>query len=162
VAGLPVEEQIVLLRSPASVLREGAANFGIALAFPFEERVAFDRQALFPLAGLDPVQARRYETVQRLVDQLSSATAPILAAYRDGRLSFGVAAAELVTDAGISSPAALLQFVDRYGAYTLGYTSARDRLGDYANARRLRTGEDDWTVLREVVAEPDVAVLFTK
>jgi hypothetical protein len=161
-AGLPVEEQLVLLRSPASVLREGAANFGIALAFPLEERVVFDRQVLFPLAGLDPAQARRYETVHQLIDQLSSSTAPILAAYRDGRLSFGVAASELVTDAGVSSPAALLQFVDRYGAYTLGYTSARDRLRDYVNARRLRTGEDDWTVLREIVAEPSVAVLFTK
>ena len=161
-AGLPVEEQIVLLRSPASVLREGAANFGIALAFPFEARVAFDRQVLFPLAGLDPAQARRYETVHRLIDQLSSTTAPILAAYADGRLSFGEAAADLVADAGISSPDALLRFADRYGAYTLGYTSARDRLRDYVNARHLRTGEDAWTVLRDVVAGPDVTVLITK
>jgi hypothetical protein len=161
-AGLPVEEQIVLLRSPASVLREGAANFGIALAFPFEARVVFDRQVLFPLAGLDPTQARRYETVHRLIDQLSSTTAPILAAYADGRLSFGEAAADLVADAGISSPDALLRFADRYGAYTLGYTSARDRLRDYVNARHLRTGEDAWTVLRDVVAGPDVTVLITK
>jgi len=86
-AGLPVEDRVVLLRSPASVLREGAANFGVELAFPFEERVAFDERVLFPLARLDPRQARRYETVHRLVDQLSAAAAPIIASYRDNRLS---------------------------------------------------------------------------
>ena len=160
-AGLPLEERIVLLRSPAAVLREGAANFGVELAFPFEDRVAFDRALLFPLAGLNPAQARQYETVHALVDQLSSAAAPILAAYRDGRLSFGEASTTLATDAQVSSPAALLEYADRYGAYVLGYTAARDRVRDYVSGQSRRTGDDPWTVLRRVVAEPDLPVLFT-
>lgn len=158
-AGLPIEDRIVLLRSPDSMLREGAANFGIDLAFPFKERVAFDRRVLFPLAGLDPAQAERYETVHRLVDRLSSSAAPILAAYRDGRLSFGVAASELTTEAMIASPAALLSFVDQYGAYALGYTAARDRIRDYVEMQSACTGADQWSVLAQVVSEPDVSVL---
>jgi hypothetical protein len=154
--GLPVEERIVLLRSPASVLREGAANFGVELAFPFEDRVAFDRTALFPLAGLNPELARQYETVHALVDQLSSSVVPILAGYRDGRLSFGEASTTLAADAQISSPAALLEYTDRYGAYVLGYTAARDRVRDYVDGQSRRTGDDPWTVLRRVVSEPDV------
>jgi hypothetical protein len=161
-AGLPVEDEIVLLRSPASVLREGAANFGVELAFPFEDRVRFDREVLFPLAGLDPAQARRYETVHRLIDRLSSAAAPILAAYADRRVSFGVAASELQTEAQISSPEALLQFLDQYGAYTLGYTVARDIVGNYVRDRSRLTGEDEWTVLRSVVAQPDVGALSAR
>jgi hypothetical protein len=158
-AGLPVEEQIVLLRSPASLLREGAANFGVALAFPDRERLAFDRDVLFPLAGLDPAEARRYERVRRWVGELASAVAPILAAYRNGRLSFGEAASELVTDAQILQPASLLQFVDRYGAYALGYTAARDRIRDYVRVQSQRTGESEWSVLRRVVSELDVSVM---
>ncbi len=80
--GLPVEDRIVLLRSPLSVLLEGAANFGIELAFTPAERAAFERETLFPLAGLDPSQVDRFEKVQQLVDKLSSAAGPILAAYR--------------------------------------------------------------------------------
>jgi hypothetical protein len=158
-AGLPVENQVVLLRSPASVLREGAANFGVELAFPWRERIAFDREVLFPLAGLPPAQARRYETVHRLVDELASAVTPILTAYRSERLSFGEAASELVTDAQILEPAPLLQFTDKYGAYALGYVVARDRIRDYVNEQSRRSRESSWSVLRRVVAEPDVSVL---
>jgi hypothetical protein len=153
-AGLPLEDRIVLLRSPASVLREGAANFGIELAFPFEERVAFDERVLFPLAGLDPRQARRYETVHRWVDQLSAAAAPIIATYRDHRLSAGEAERLLADQALVTSPGALLEFADHYGAYVLGYTAVRDSVRDYVKARSRITGEDEWVVLRELVSDP--------
>ncbi len=157
--GLPVEDRIVLLRSPLSVLLEGAANFGVELAFPPAERVAFERDTLFPLAGLDPSQVDRYETVQRLVDQLSSAAGPILAAYRDGRISAATAASRLDEEAQIASPAALLEFADRYGAYTLGYTTARDRVGACVKERSRHTGKDEWTVLREIVSAGDISAL---
>ena len=42
------------LFSPQSLIAEGSANFGIDMAFPAAERVAFERDSLFPLAGLDP------------------------------------------------------------------------------------------------------------
>jgi len=153
-AGLPVEERVVLLRSPASVLREGAANFGIELAFPFDERVVFQERVLFPLAGLDPTQARRYETVHRLVDQLSAAAAPIIASYRDRRLSRRDAERRLANEALVTSPRALLQFADHYGAYSLGYTAVRDIVRDHVKARSRIAGQDDWSVLRELVSDP--------
>jgi hypothetical protein len=153
-AGLPVEERVVLLRSPASVLREGAANFGVELAFPFEERVAFEERVLFPLARLDARQARRYETVHRLVDQLSAAAAPIIASYRDQRLSSDDAEQQLANEALVTSPGALLEFADHYGAYVLGYTAVRDYVRDYVKAQSRITGKDQWAVLREIVADP--------
>ncbi|HTV78601.1 MAG TPA: hypothetical protein VMF03_10095 [Steroidobacteraceae bacterium] len=157
--GLAVEDTIALLHSPASVLREGAANFGIDLAFPLAERVAFDRQVLFPLAGIDPALAQRYEQVNALVADLSVAAVPILAAYRDGRLPSAVAAAELEDSALIGSPQALLRFLDDEGAYTLGYTAARDRVRRYVERHSACTGQDPWRVLADVVSTPQVAVL---
>jgi hypothetical protein len=159
-AGLPVEERVVLLRSPAAVLREGAANFGVEVAFPFEERVAFEERVLFPLARLDPRQARRYETVHRLVDQLSATAAPIIASYRDHRLSSDDAEQQLANEALVTSPGALLEFADHYGAYVLGYTAVRDSVRDYVKARSRITGRDDWAVLRELVSDPYGATDF--
>jgi hypothetical protein len=157
-AGLPVEDRVVLLRSPASVLREGAANFGVELAFPFEERVAFDERVLFPLARLDPRQARRYETVHRLVDQLSAAAAPIIASYCDHQLSSDDAEQQLANKALVTSPSALLEFTDHYGAYVLGYTTVRDSVRAYVTtrvtARSRITAGDDWSVLSELVSDP--------
>jgi hypothetical protein len=157
--GPPTEDTIALLHSPASVLREGAANFGIELAFPLTERVAFDRNVLFPLAGLDPSQAARYEHVNALVADLAAAAQPILASYRDGGLSFAAAAAALRADALVSSPEALLRFVDEEGAYALGYTAARDSIRAYVTARSACTKEDPWRVLAEVVSVPQVTAL---
>jgi hypothetical protein len=159
-AGLPVEDRVVLLRSPASVLREGAANLGVELAVPFEERVAFDERVLFPLARLDPRQARRYETVHRLVAQLSAAAVPIIASYRNHRLSPDDAEQQLADQALVTSPGALLEFADHYGAYVLGYTAVRDSVRDYVEARCRITGKDDWAVLRELVSDPYGATDF--
>jgi hypothetical protein len=159
-AGLPPEERVVLLRSPASVLREGAANFGVELAFPFEERVAFEERVLFPLARLDPRQARRYETVHRLVDQLAATVAPIIASYRDQRLSSDDAEQQLANEALVTSPRALLEFADHYGAYVLGYTAVRDSVRDYVKARCRITGRDQWAVLHELVSDPYGATYF--
>lgn len=152
--GLPLEDQVVLLRSPASVLREGAANFGVELAFPFEDRVSFDEHVLFPLAGLDPQQARRYETVHQLADRLSAAAAPIIAAYRDHRLSSDDAAASLAGQAQILSPAALLEFADKYGAYVLGYTAAREAVRRQVTISSQLNGKSPWDALRELVSDP--------
>ncbi|HTB68159.1 MAG TPA: hypothetical protein VK727_18195 [Steroidobacteraceae bacterium] len=157
--GPPVEDTIALLHSPASVLREGAANFGVELAFPLAARVAFDRNVLFPLAGLDPSQADRYEHVNALVADLAAAAVPILASYQDGSRSFADAAAELRADALVSSPEALLRFVDEEGAYTLGYTAARDSIRNFVRARSACTKEDPWRVLAEVVSVPEVTAL---
>ena len=53
------------LFSPQSLIAEGTANYGIEVAFPGDERLAFEREVLFPAAGLDPARADEYYDVQR-------------------------------------------------------------------------------------------------
>jgi hypothetical protein len=48
-----VEISIYPLFSPQSLIAEGSANYGIAVVFPAEEKVAFAKDVLLPLAGLD-------------------------------------------------------------------------------------------------------------
>jgi len=150
--GLPVEERIVLLRSPDSMFREGAANYGVDLAFPTAERLAFERDVLFPLAGFPPAEAAKFEAVRALIDQLSSATAPILRDYRDHRLTAEAASTALQRDALVSSPQALLGFADQFGAYALGYTVARDWVA--AGVAKAARNGDRWRVLGTYVAAP--------
>jgi hypothetical protein len=149
--GLAVENTLVLLRSPISMLREGAAEYGVDLAFPPDERLTFERDVLFPLAGLDPLQAEKYVTVHRLIRELSSSAVPILRDYRDKRLSSEIAGRALQSTALLSSPQSLLRFVDELGPYVLGYTAAHDEVRTYVEARSRQTREDRWTVLRRVL-----------
>ena len=55
-----VELSVYPLFSPQSLIAEGSANFGIDMAFPSTERTAFERDSLFPLAGLNPAIAERF------------------------------------------------------------------------------------------------------
>src|SRR5690606_33523788 len=55
-----IEYSIYPLFSPQAPISEGAANYGIELAFPGDERAQFEKTRLFPLAGLDPAEADRY------------------------------------------------------------------------------------------------------
>ena len=47
-----VEASVYALFSPQSLIAEGTANYGIEVAFPGDERLAFERDVLFPAAGL--------------------------------------------------------------------------------------------------------------
>ncbi|WP_153067055.1 hypothetical protein [Steroidobacter cummioxidans] len=160
-AGLPVELTVALMRSPANVLREGAANYGVDLAFPPEERLAFERDVLFPMAGFPVAEAERHAEVHRHVTELALSVMPILREYRDGVISFNTATFRLEREAFIASPAALLKFVDDLGAYSTGYTVARSAVRDHVESV-ARAGEDPWVVLRQVVAGPQTSVLREK
>jgi hypothetical protein len=158
-SGLPIEERVTLLRGADSVLREGAANYGVSLAWTPEERLIFERDVLFPLAGLLPDQAARAGQVHRVLTQLGDATVPILQEYRDKVISFNTATFRLEREAMVGSPAALLKFVDRHGAYVAGYTVARNRLAELIDRQSQMSDKSPWLVLEEVVAEPDIEVL---
>jgi hypothetical protein len=152
--GLPIEERVVLLRSPDSMFREGAANYGVDLAFPSADRLAFERDILFPLAGFPSAEAEKFERVRALIDVVAPATAPILRDYRDGRLTADAAATALQRDALVSSPQALLGFVDQFGPYALGYTVARDWVA--ARVAAAAGSGDRWQILHRYVAAPGV------
>ena len=123
------------------------------------ERLAFERDVLFSLAGLDPSQAEKYATVHRLISELSSNVVPILRDYRDKRVSPEITSRALESSALVSSPQLLLNFVDELGPYVLGYTVARNKVRNYVEAESMRSGQDRWIILRRILAQVDVSVL---
>lgn len=158
-AGGPrVEDRIVLTRSPAAVLREGAADFGVALAFPAFERLAFERDVLMPLAGLPQIEAAHFEEVRGLLDRLAPAAYPILRDYRDGKLDGAAASAALSRDALVASPQSLLAFTDAMGAYVAGYTAVREQVRQWV---MMPGAGDPWRRLGTLVTNAGDASLAT-
>jgi hypothetical protein len=68
-----VEASLYPLYSPQSLIAEGSANYGIALAFPGEEKARFAKEVLLPLAGLDTAGISLYFKALELKEQLNYA-----------------------------------------------------------------------------------------
>ena len=152
------EDSVVILRSPEQVLREGAANYGVELAFPPAARLAFTRDVLFPLAGFNPRDAARFVQIHRLAGDLALSVLPILRDYRDGRLASGDAMAALMLQGAIASPQALMQYTRDTGATVIGYTAARDLVRACVRARSGPSGDKQWEALNAIVATPSLMV----
>ncbi len=151
---MPVEEKLVLLRSPEAILREAAGDYGVNLAFTYEERLAFERDVLFPLAGLDTGELETYLQVHELVKGMATTTVPILQEYGDEQLPRNAAAVALESDSLVAGPMALLDFIDQFSAYSVGYTLAEQRLSNYMAAQNSGPNEQ-WVLLQSILQQPE-------
>ncbi len=118
-----IEFSVYPLFSPQSLIAEGTANYGIEMAFPGEQRIAYEKETLFPLAGLDPSEADRYYEVLEAVNRLSFAGNEAARRYLDGEIDAEQAAAFL-TRYAMSAPdrsAQRIGFFDQYRAYVINY-----------------------------------------
>ncbi|RMG46588.1 MAG: hypothetical protein D6718_05400 [Acidobacteria bacterium] len=138
-----VEFQIYPLFSPMSLVAEGSANYGIEVAFPGEERTEFERDVLFPLAGLDPAEAERFAAVRRLAEALSYAGNEAARDYLDGKIGREEAVDYLVRYALMPRERAekRLDFIDKYRSYVINYNLGKDLVRGWVE-RRLRGGSD--------------------
>lgn len=153
-----VEYSVYPLFSPQSLIAEGTANYGIDVAFPGAERLAFERDVLFPLAGLDESRAEEYARVRSLADQLSYAGNEAARAYLDGEISADSAAAWLTTYA-LMEPARAQQrvrFIDTYRSYVINYNYGRDLVAQYIERRGGTADRPDrrWELFSELLSTP--------
>jgi len=62
--------------SPRSLIEDGTARCAIELAFPGGQRTAFERDVLYPLAGLDGSRAAEYAKVRDVAERLADTARP--------------------------------------------------------------------------------------
>jgi hypothetical protein len=155
-SGGRIEYSVRLLFSPQSMLHEAASSLGAALVFTADERLAFEREQLFPLAGLDPRGADLHVRVGRLVDRLSSTQASIARRYLDGALDFPRAAAALEQDALMPSADATLKFLNQFRSYAATYTLGRERLRRHLDSQGPTGGDRNvrWRAFVEAISNP--------
>jgi hypothetical protein len=132
-----VEFTVYPLFSSQSLIAEGTANFGIEVAFPGKERMEFERDKLFPLAGLDKSQAEKYSKIQELAAKLSYAGNEAARRYLNGEISRDDAAQWLVQYALMSPERAQqrTRFFDQYRSYVINYNLGLDLVRHYIERR---------------------------
>ena len=134
-----------------ALLQEGLASYGLELAFPGEERFRFEREVLFPLAGLDPAEAELYSRVEREIRRLAPLRVEGARAYLDGRRDRVQSVLWLENEALVPAPWAFLRFVDRYRTYVVAYTLGPERV-----RRRIEGGTSNaWREYLALATEPN-------
>ena len=146
------------LFSPQSLIAEGSANFGIDVAFPAESRVVFERDHLFPLAGLEPATAAKYYEVLHLLDGLSYAGNEAARRYVDGSFTASQAADWLVTYTLSSRPRAeqRVRFFEQNRSYVINYNYGKDLVRHFVDAHGGTSDHPDqrWKVFSELISSP--------
>jgi hypothetical protein len=132
-----VEFTVYPLFSPQSLIAEGTANYGIEVAFSKESRMQFERDVLFPLAGLSTLRVKEYYEVLDLVDQLSYAGNEAARRYLDGSIDAKGAADWLEKFAMMPRPRAeqRVEFFDQYRSYVIKYNLGKDLVRAFVERR---------------------------
>lgn len=146
------------LFSPQSLIAEGSGNYGIDLAFPGEERINYEKEILFPLAGLDPSEADRYYELQALLAKLNYAGNEAARDYLNGDIDRDEAI-EWMTRYALSSPERALQrtnFFDTYRSYVINYNLGKDIVRDYVE-RDTSSAAERWQKFEHLLSSPMTA-----
>jgi hypothetical protein len=132
-----VEFSVYALFSPQSLIAEGTANFGIDVAFPGRDRLAFERDRLFPLAGLDPTKAEAYFEAYQLAERLSYAVNEAARRYLNGEFTAPQAAGWLERYGLMTRARAeqRVRFIDQYRSYVINYNLGEDLVRQYIEDR---------------------------
>jgi hypothetical protein len=151
------EFSVYALFSPQSLIAEGTANYGIDVAFPGPQRLKFEREVVFPAAGLDPAGAEAYYEVKALVDQLTYAGNEAARSYIDGKTDAKGAADMLMAWGLYSRPRAeqRVRFIDQYRSYVINYNLGEDLVAAYVE-RLTGSGDDNrrWQVFTGLLSSP--------
>jgi hypothetical protein len=146
------------LFSPQSLIAEGTANYGIDVAFALPDRLRFEGDVLFPIAGLDPSKVAEYYSILGLVDQLSYAGNEAARQYLDGKIDRAGAVAWLEKYAMYTKPRAeqRVKFIDQYRSYVINYNLGKDLIRAYVEKKmgRDRTPMRRWQVFMELLSSP--------
>ena len=153
-----IEFCIYPLFSPQSLIAEGSANYGIDVVLPNAERMAFERNVLFPLAGLDPAQVEQYYTVQSLFGKLAYAGNEAARGYLNGTLNKEQAVHWLTTYALFDSARAeqRIKFIEKYRSYVINYNLGQDLVRAYVEKKSGKnfSAEKRWSVFYGLISSP--------
>jgi hypothetical protein len=151
-----VEFSVYALFSPQSLIAEGTANYGIEVAFPDGERVAFERETLFPAAGLEAARAAEYYELQALLDRLSYAGNEAARRYLNGDIDRAAATEWLTRFALMSRERAeqRTRFFDDYRSYVINYNLGKDLVKQFIESRAGGDTQKRWTEFVRLLGSP--------
>ena len=151
-----VEFSVYALFSPQSLIAEGTANFGREVAFTPAERMKFEKEVLFPAAGIDSKRADEYYAVQDLMKQLDYATNEVARRLINGEIDES-AAVQWLQKYAVMDPARAQQrmkFIQRYRSYVINYNLGEDMVRRYIDTRRGTDPGKRWSEFAKLLSSP--------
>jgi hypothetical protein len=149
-----VEFSVYPLYSPQSLIAEGTANYGIDLAFPGADKLAYETRVLYPLAGLPTANAKRYADLQKATKDLQGARMTIARELLEGRISEAEAVAlaqkyQLVSEARAKQSIA---FTKEYRTYVINYGLGEQMVA--ADIESYPAPLARWKRFEQIVSQP--------
>ncbi|HUE89277.1 MAG TPA: hypothetical protein VMO26_24630 [Vicinamibacterales bacterium] len=152
------EFTVYALFSPQSLIAEGTANYGIDVAFTRDERIAFERDVLFPMANISASRAQEYYDVMEFVDQLSYAGNEAARRYLNGQIDATAAADWLEKYAMMPRARAeqRVKFFDQYRSYVINYNLGKDLVKAFVERRvgNDRSPRRKWDEFAQLLSSP--------
>ena len=152
------EFQVYPLFSPQSFIAEGSAIYGVEMTFDYTERVKFERNVLFPLAGIDPANVEEYYAIQKLRNGLRAAGIDIARAYLTNEIDRDTAIDYIEKYLQFSTPRAeqRLSYYERYRSYVINYTLGEEFVRRHIEDE-LDSGQSKWEIFNEILSTPRTA-----
>ncbi|MDH3273054.1 MAG: hypothetical protein OEM99_00800 [Gammaproteobacteria bacterium] len=158
-----VEFSVLPLFSPQGMIFEGSGDLASRVAFPGDERTAFLRDVIVPIAGLGTVDLETAAAVREATQELRYAGIEAARHYLDGDWSKEQTIEWLTSYAlvGPESIDAWFGFTARYRAYRINYVLGEDLVLSFVRARNPDADpEGDWDALAELLSLPPTPALF--
>lgn len=146
------------LHSPMSLIAEGTAVVAPEVAFPAADKARFERDVLFPLAGLDTSLYARYVEVRSAMDSIGGATLESTRRYLEKRMTRDEAIAWNMRYAMATHSRAeqSVRFGERYRSYVVNYTVGRQVVRQWLAANGGDEAHPDkrWELYQQLLASP--------
>ncbi len=153
-----IEFSVYALFSPQSLIAEGTANFGRDVVFTEAERLAVEKEVLWPAAGIDPARAEEFYAVQDLVKKLNYAVNEAARRYVNGEIDANAVASWLQKYALTDEKQAhkRVEFIEKYRSYVINYNLGEDMVRAYIQKRggTEQQPEKRWDEFEHLLASP--------
>jgi hypothetical protein len=153
-----VEFTVYPLFSPESPIAEGTANYGIKMVLPGDSRIKFEKEVLFPIAGIDTSGAAKYYEVDRLVDELGYAGIEAARSYLNGDWDKETTIEWLQQYLLMTRERAMLRldFIEKYRSYTVNYEVGTKIIKNYIerNGGTADNPTKRWELFEKIISTP--------
>lgn len=149
------EYSVAPLYAPAAPLNEGGADYGVELAFPGDERLKFEMDVLYPLAGLDPAAAPAFDQLRAATAELDGALLRISQMQIDGEIDReeAITLLQKYRLASRDVAASSLEFDRKYRSYVINYSVGEALVRDYVE-RHGHDAASRWAAYVHIMSTP--------
>jgi len=151
-----IEFSVYPLFSPQSLIAEGSANYGIEMAFPGEEKLRFEKEVLFPIAGINKNLADDYQQFSELTTKLNYAGNELARLYLNGKIDKqqAIQMIQHYTLASKEKAAQRVDFWNTYGAYVINYNWGKDLVKQWVESGPDQSREGRWKRFAKLLSSP--------